>query len=207
MRRAPSVIKLLASDMRRARLLPTADNVLSVCRVVALPFYYQVRVLFLVRCATSTRRLVRLVARVILRSLYSIEVGDNVTIGVALRLPHPQGIIIGDGARIGDEVSIGQFVTIGGNFRKQRSVEGGIQKLPIIGSRVVISPGAVVAGPISIGNDVVVGANSVITKDIPSNRIAFGNSELSRMQIAVDPTGSYSYLSCTETEARGAGED
>jgi serine acetyltransferase len=185
-------------------LLPASGERASIARILLLPIYQQTRVLLLVRLATEGAHWIRPVARFLLRALHSIEAGESLHIGRALRLPHPQCIILGDGVRIGDDVSIAQFVTIGGNFRKSRRRVDFIQQLPIVGSRVVIGPGAVVGGPVTIGDDVVIGANAVITKDIPSNRLAYGLSQVSTRRIVVDPTGGYSELDGTADPGRRA---
>lgn len=71
---------------------------------------------------------------------------------------------------IGRDCQIWQMVTIG----KSRPSEG-LYYTPNIGNRVKISTGAVVVGHIEIGDDVVIGANCVITKDIPSGYTVIGN--------------------------------
>lgn len=184
---------ILKSDLARARFFPQDGQPPKLLKVISMPLFQQPRVLFLLRLAINGPRWAHRFARIILRSSYAIEVGDNVHIGKAILLPHPQSIILGAGVTIGDEVSIGQFATIGGNYRKVRDRGGSIQKVPVIGSRVMIGPGSVIGGPVIIGDNVVVGANSVITKDIPSNRLAFGLSQISKRQISVDPTGCYTY--------------
>ena len=51
---------------------------------------------------------------------------------------------------------------------------GGKQFVPIIGDRVYIGPGAKLFGKIRIGNDVAIGANAVVTKDVPDNAVVVG---------------------------------
>lgn len=186
--------KLLSSDLKRSGFRFRDSWTGLPLRVIALPLFQQPRVLFLVRLAVNGPRWTHRISRQALRAFYSIEIGTNVVIGGGVLLPHPQCIIIGQGVTIGTEASIAQFVTIGGNYRKTRERNGLTQKLPILGARVMIGPGAVIGGPVLIGDDVVIGANSVITKDVPSNHLAYGLSQLSRRRIVVDPTGSYAYL-------------
>lgn len=77
------------------------------------------------------------------------------------------GVVVHSKAVIGDNCSIGQQVTIGeGNNR--------YPGLPIIGNNVRISKGAIVFGGITIGNNVTVGANAVVTKPVPDNAIVAG---------------------------------
>lgn len=67
--------------------------------------------------------------------------------------------------------------------------DGSIQKLPIIGDRVMIHPGAVIGGPVIIGDDVIIGANSVVTKDVQSNSIVYGQNNLAKKKIEIPETG------------------
>lgn len=84
-------------------------------------------------------------------------------------IPHAQCIVIGP-ATIGKNVGISQGVTIGASFDKE---QGG-KKCAIIGDNVWIGAGAKILGPISIGNNTIIGANSVVVKDIPANSVAVG---------------------------------
>lgn len=58
----------------------------------------------------------------------------------------------------------------------------------------MIGPGAVVGGPVKIGSNVIIGANAVITKDIPPNSLAYGLSMISSRRITVDVSGSYNHI-------------
>jgi serine O-acetyltransferase len=92
-------------------------------------------------------------------------------IGPGLLIAHVSGVIIGGGTIIGKNCDIRQNVTFGGNFNK--SDENGRQQ-PMLGDNISIGAGAVIIGPVSIGNNSIVGANSVVTKDVPSRVIVFG---------------------------------
>lgn len=66
-------------------------------------------------------------------------------------MPHPRCIIIASDVTIGNHVHVGQYVTIGGNFKRIKQLPNGkIQKLPIIGNKVMIHPGAVIGGPVTL---------------------------------------------------------
>lgn len=80
--------------------------------------------------------------------------------------PHPFGIVISTDATFGEDVVIGQQVTIGNR--------NGVFAPPRIGNRVYIAAGAKVLGDISIGDDVVIGANAVVTRDVPPNAVVVG---------------------------------
>lgn len=67
---------------------------------------------------------------------------------------------------IGKNCMIGQGVTIGG--------KSGWYEVPVIGDNVHISAGARILGPVRIGNNVIIGANAVVVKDVPDNCIVAG---------------------------------
>lgn len=75
-------------------------------------------------------------------------------------------VIIHSRAKLGKDCIIGSCVTIGG--------KSGWYEVPNIGDNVQISSGAKILGPIRIGNNVIIGANSVVTKDVPDNCVVAG---------------------------------
>lgn len=95
-------------------------------------------------------------------------------------------IEIGRNTQIGQHAHIAQYVTIGENFKKIKKLsDETVQKLPIIGDRVMIHPSALIGEPITIGSDVRIGANSIIAKDIPSNSITHPQNKLADKKIKV----------------------
>ena len=74
------------------------------------------------------------------------------------------------GVEIGEDVVIGHQVTIGNR--------NGLVAVPRIGDRVYIGAGAKILGGVTIGDDVIIGANAVITKDVPTARIAVGANRI-----------------------------
>ena len=99
-----------------------------------------------------------------LESKYSITVSPTSKIGNNLRIDHFHGVVIGRGAVIGDFCKLYQQVTIG-------QKDG---KFPTIGNHVTIYPGAKVIGDITVGDGAVIGANAVVTKDVPAGCVAAG---------------------------------
>ena len=98
------------------------------------------------------------------------------------------GVVIGETAEIGDDVMLYHGVTLGG-----RSLEHG-KRHPTLGNRVVVGAGAKILGPLTIGDDSAIGANAVVTHDVPEDSIATGipavvrrRTERQREQL-VDPT-------------------
>lgn len=113
-------------------------------------------------------------AKVIIK-FYSICLVDIETrnVGYGLRLPHLNGIFIHSGATIGNNCTIFQQVTIGANEHKLD-----YNKAPSIGDRCYFGAGAKIIGDISIGDDVRVGANAVVTKDIPAGMTVVGYNKI-----------------------------
>ena len=100
--------------------------------------------------------------------MFNCIVPPQCTIGKNTRFAyHGIGAVIHRDVVIGANCLIGQGVTIGGKV--------GHSKLPVIGDNVYIAAGARIIGTVNIGNNVVIGAGSVVTKDIPDWCIAAGN--------------------------------
>lgn len=95
---------------------------------------------------------------------YGVAISLNTTIGDDLQIGHFNGIVIGPGAIIGNGCKIYQQVTIG-----QQE-----EKYPVIGNNVTIYTGAKIIGGIHIGDNVTIGANAVVVKDVPNHCTAVG---------------------------------
>lgn len=116
--------------------------------------------------ARGFRRLAKLLWRVNV-SLSACHIHIEALIGPGLKLPHPTGVVIGEGAEIGSGVTIYQHVTVG----RARNRPG----YPRVGDGAVLYPSSVVVGDIAIGAAAVIGAGSVVRSDIPAGAIAAGN--------------------------------
>lgn len=84
--------------------------------------------------------------------------------------PHPFGIIVSSVLVLGEDVVIGHQVTI--------CNRGGVMAAPKIGDRVYIGAGAEILGPVTIGDDAVVGANAVVRKDVPGRSKVVGANRI-----------------------------
>ena len=102
------------------------------------------------------------------RFFTGIEIHPGATIGRRFFIDHGMGIVIGETAEIGDGVMLYHGVTLGGQVLTQT------KRHPTIGDNVTIGAGAKILGPVTIGSNSAVGANAVVTKDIPENSIAVG---------------------------------
>lgn len=99
--------------------------------------------------------------------IYNSRVPMSASIGRGSKFAYSGiGCVLHERTIIGDNVMIGTNITIGGRSKKY--------KVPIIGDNVYIGTGAKILGPITIGNNVTVGANAVVITDLPENSIAAG---------------------------------
>ena len=96
------------------------------------------------------------------------EIFDLTPIGKGLHIAHGGCIVVHSGAVLGENVTLSQGVTIG------QTLKDGKVLLPVIGSNVYIAPGAKVIGGVHVGNNVVIGANAVVTRDVPDNAVVAG---------------------------------
>ncbi len=85
-------------------------------------------------------------------------------------IPHPHDLILG-ASEIGDNVILMNSVTLGAKYPDP---EFTVNMRPRVGDNVMIGVGARVLGGVRVGNGSIVGANSVVTKDIPEGKIVAG---------------------------------
>ena len=119
-----------------------------------------------------------LVARIISqlsRFLTGIEIHPGAKIGKNLFIDHGMGVVIGETSEIGNNVTIYHMATLGGiapsiNSNNQRQVK----RHPTLGDCVVVGSGAQILGPVKIGTHAKIGANAVVTKDVPENAVMVG---------------------------------
>ncbi|MBM7865914.1 serine O-acetyltransferase [Heliobacterium gestii] len=104
----------------------------------------------------------------VVRFLTGIEIHPGAKIGEGLFIDHGMGVVIGETAEVGDNVTIYQGVTLGGTGKEKG------KRHPTIGNNVVVSSGARVLGSITIGDDVKIGAGSVVLKPVPPNCTVVG---------------------------------
>ena len=120
-----------------------------------------------------------LVARIISqisRFFTGIEIHPKAKIGKNLFIDHGMGVVIGETSEISDNVTIYHNVTLGGtspsiNTNEQRNSK----RHPTLEENVVVGSGAQILGPVVIGKNSLIGANAVVTKDVPEKSIMAGN--------------------------------
>lgn len=122
---------------------------------------------FWLRLARHHNGLVRSIAKLMHRHLsgkYLLEIPVSTEIGYGLYIGHHMCVVINETAKIGNNVNLSQFTTIGSN-------EG---NAAVIGDNVYIGPSVCLVENVQIGNDVTIGAGSVVTRDIPSQATVAG---------------------------------
>ena len=109
------------------------------------------------------------------RFLTGIEIHPKAKIGKNLFIDHGMGVVIGETSEIGNNVTIYHMVTLGGISPSIESNEQrNVKRHPTLKDNVVVGSGAQVLGPIEVGKNAKIGANAVVTKDVPENAVMVG---------------------------------
>lgn len=146
---------------------PAATNILTVILLYqgfhALVFHrlahflYKYKLMFLARFISQ-----------IARHITGIEIHPGATIGRRLFMDHGMGIVIGETAIVGNDCTIYHQVTLGGTGKER------LKRHPTLKNNVIVGSGSKVLGNILIGENVKIGANSVVLKDIEDNVTVVG---------------------------------
>lgn len=120
-------------------------------------FLYEVRLFFLARFVSQFSRF-----------MTGIEIHPGAVIGKGLFIDHGMGIVIGETAEVGDDCTIYHNVTLGGTGHDTG------KRHPTLGNNVLVSTGAKILGPIYIGDNARIGANSVVLKNVDPNATVVG---------------------------------
>ena len=132
------------------------------------------RVVFYIRlCHLFKRKKLNILA-ILLRnriaSKYGVFISLKTKIGDGLSFPHATGIVLGEKVEIGENVTIYQQVTIGGqNIGDTKS-----ENYPVIEDNVILYSGCKILGPVKVGRGSIIGANSVVTKNVEEYSVYAG---------------------------------
>lgn len=119
----------------------------------------------------------RLTSRVLsqfARFLTGIEIHPGARVGSSFFIDHGMGVVIGETAEIGNNVTLYHDVTLGGTKAFDKKGKVMIKRHPTIGNGVIIGSGAQVLGPITLGDNVKVGSNAVVIRDVEANATVVG---------------------------------
>ncbi len=120
-------------------------------------FFYEKKCFFIARLISQFARFIT-----------GIEIHPGAKIGKGLFIDHGMGVVIGETAEIGDNVTLYHGVTLGSTGKDKG------KRHPTLGNNILIGSGAKILGPINIGDNSKVGANSVVLKDIPEGSTVVG---------------------------------
>lgn len=113
------------------------------------------------------RFLARLVSH-IARALTGVEIHPGARIGRRVFIDHGMGVVIGETAEVGNDVIMYQGVVLGGTSRQKT------KRHPTVGNGVVIGAGAILLGPITVGDCARIGAGSVVVRSVPAHATMVG---------------------------------
>lgn len=118
-------------------------------------------------------------------SISNINLPAGTTIGPGIVFPHPGPIYIHPEVVIGKDVMVYPGVVVGGDHSRDGA--------PTLGDNVTLCAGCKVLGPITVGDNVVIGANAVVVKDVPSNALAVGVPAVVKKRVWTEkrPDGMY----------------
>jgi serine acetyltransferase len=154
------LLQLIASDYDRYREMRGESRRSGLLKA---PFRFiinsSLRALVIVRLTCCSPRWMHWFWRSVLLTLHSSEVVYGAEIGPRLWLPHPFGFGIGGLVKIGQDATICQNVTLASGMASDGQ--------PQLGNNVVVLSGAMIAGPVTIGDNAIVGANVVLEEDLP----------------------------------------
>ena len=153
---------------------PAAKSILSVMLTypgVKAVFFHRIAHFF---CVAKFDLIARVISQ-FARFLTGIEIHPKARIGKNLFIDHGMGVVIGETSEIKDNVTIYHMVTLGGiapsiNSNDQRNVK----RHPTLEDNVIVGSGAQVLGPVVVGKNAKIGANAVVTKDVPENAVMIG---------------------------------
>jgi serine O-acetyltransferase len=153
---------------------PAAKSKLSVVLTypgVKAVFFHQIAHFF---CVAKFDLFARIISQ-FSRFLTGIEIHPKAKIGKNLFIDHGMGVVIGETSEIGDNVTIYHMVTLGGISPSiDSSNQRDVKRHPTLKNNVVVGSGAQVLGPVVVGENAKIGANAVVTKDVPENAIMVG---------------------------------
>lgn len=144
-----------------------------------MTFWYRVAHFFY-RCHLS------IISKIIMfwhKIIYSVDFDYRAKIGGGFKVVHSLGIVIGCDVVIGNNVTLYQGVTLGGNSGKTKVICGKETGQPYLHDGVKVFAHGMIFGPCEIGENAQVGANTVVTKDVPANMCVYTVSEKKMVEV------------------------
>ncbi len=170
-----SLVARLVADVREVVAAardrdPAADNVPTAAILATWPGVQAILVYRLAhRLYLRRLPLLPYLVSYISRSVTGVEIHPGARIGDGIFIDHGSGVVIGETSEIGRNVTLYQGVTLGGTgFACGK-------RHPTVGDNVTIGSGAKLLGPLSVGENAKIGANTVVIEDVPANSTVVGN--------------------------------
>jgi serine O-acetyltransferase len=186
---------LVLSDLYRiSDRLDAATLLNHVLRGSAFKYNFWMRTCAYTRTQPLLRLLVYPVARRLLTHYtykFGISIPFETAIGSGFYIGHFGGIVVNEKSIIGRNCNISHGVTLGESNRGEK------RGCPVLGDNVYIGPGAKIVGAVRIGNDVAIGANCVVTKDVPDRAVVVGIPGR-----VISEEGSAGYVNRTDYDSR-----
>jgi serine O-acetyltransferase len=120
-------------------------------------------------------RLIAVRIRIKIIKSFGCDFSFKATIGRKCKFAHPIGIVIGSEVIIEDNVTIFQNVTFGSHGKKKKE-----KNYPIIKNNVTIYANSVIIGDVTIEENAIIGASTLVNKNVPKNSTAFGNPMITK---------------------------
>lgn len=173
-----------ASDLLRADVAANRHDPKGLILVVSYRLASQARLIgqrsVLHRVAVAP---VLVLYRLLVEWFMGVELPPQVQAGPGLRIRHGQGLVVNTGTVLGANVMLRHNVTIG-NIRRG---PGDTTACPVIGDDVEFGAGAVVVGPITVGDGALIGANAVVSHDVPAGAVVRAPRSTVTEPAATDP--------------------
>ena len=186
---------LVLSDLYRiSDDLGTGALVRHLVRGSAFKYTFWMRTSRFTRSHPLCRHTIYHIARAMLTHYtykFGISIPFETSIGSGFYIGHFGGIVVNENSVIGKNCNISHGVTLGESNRGEK------KGCPVLGDNVYIGPGAKIVGHVRIGNDVAIGANCVVTHDVPDHSVVVG---IPGRVISQD--GSVGYVNRTDYEGK-----
>lgn len=163
----------MLNNIRADLRAQTGDSTLLKFKVVLFSHSFHMVALYRFGCMASKAPWIGVIVRpfieYFIRIFFSSDISLKSRIGPGLVILHGHDIVIGADVFIGARCKIFNGVTLG-----NKNTESTVNFQPSIGDDVILSTGCKVLGGVAVGANAIIGANSVVLKDVPANTIAVG---------------------------------
>ncbi len=182
----------LESIQKRDPAAKSKLSILVTCPGVKALFFHRIANFF---CIAKFDLLAKMISQ-LSRFFTGIEIHPKAKIGKNFFVDHGMSVVIGETSEIGDNVTIYHAVTLGGISPSIKSDEQRhVKRHPTLKNNVVVGSGAQVLGPVIVGENAKIGANAVVTNDVPANAVMVGipaknvNKDISKADTSFKPYG------------------